>query len=158
MRTHGYPTASEVEDLSGNGRSGNRRRLARTFGFWLLSLAALALVSCASLDATSTQYVGAPHPPATDPGKVEILRTEPTRAHDRLGEIMVDASTDPAPPVAQVEERLRKEAGKLGADAVVIVYDRVQPVGVFVSGTWWNRSASTVTGHKLVGVAIKYRP
>jgi hypothetical protein len=88
---------------------------------------------------------------------VEILRTQPTRPHDRLGEIMIDASTDPAPPIAKVEEKLRKEAAKLGADAAVVVYDRVQPVGVIVSGGYWYRSASTISGRKLVGIAIKYK-
>jgi hypothetical protein len=49
------------------------------------------------------------------------LRSEPTRPNDRLGEIMIDASTDPAPPLTEVEAKLRKEAAKLGADAVVVV-------------------------------------
>jgi hypothetical protein len=49
-----------------------------------------------------------------DPAKAEILRSEPTRPNDRLGEIMIDASTDPAPPITEVEAKLRKEAAKLG--------------------------------------------
>ena len=44
---------------------------------------------------------------------------------------------------------------KLGADAAVIVYDPIQPVGVEVSGGWWNRTDSTITGRKLVRVAIE---
>jgi hypothetical protein len=87
---------------------------------------------------------------------VEILRTQPTRPHDRLGEIMVDASTDPPPPIDKVEARLRDEAAKLGADAVVVVYDRVQPVGAYVTGPWWGPSVQTITGRKLIAVAIKY--
>jgi hypothetical protein len=120
-------------------------------------LCALLLISCAHVSTTTTQYVGAPHQPPSDPAKVELLRTQPTRPHDRLGEIVVDASTDPAPPITEVEEKLRKAAASIGADAAVIVYDRVQPVGVFVSGGYWNRTATTITGRKLVGVAIKYR-
>jgi hypothetical protein len=124
-----------------------------------LAIASLALVltSCASINATTTQYVGAPHQPPSDPAKVEILRTEPTRPHERLGEIMLDASTDPAPPVADVEARLRKEAARIGADAVVVVLDRIQPVGVFVTGGYWSGTASTIHGRKLIGVAIKYK-
>lgn len=68
------------------------------------------LSSCASVDSYTTQYVGAPHFPPGDPAKVEILRTEPTRPHDRLGEIVIDASTDPAPQITKVEDKLRKEA------------------------------------------------
>ena len=122
----------------------------------MVALACL-LVSCASIDATTTQYVGAPHFPPSNPAAVEILRTEPIRPHERLGEVVVDASTEPAPPIAEVEDKLRAEAAKLGADAVVVVVDRVQPVGAFVSGPWWGRDVDVIKGRKVVGVAIKYR-
>jgi len=124
-----------------------------------LALAALSFVlaSCASIHAQRTQYVGAPHYPHTDPGKVEILRSTPARPHERLGEIALDASTDPAPPVSDVEARLRNEAAKMGADAVVVVYDRIQPTAVVVTGGYWNRSVETITGRKLIAVAIKYK-
>lgn len=118
---------------------------------------ACLLVSCASIDSHSTQYVGAPHPPPTDPPWVEILRTTPTRPHDRIGEVKVEASTNPAPPVADVEKRFRQEAAKIGADAVVVVYDRIQPVGAYVSGPWWGGSVNTISGRVLIGVAIKYK-
>lgn len=128
------------------------------FALWLcLAVAALALPACTSLTATVTQYVGAPQPPPTNPANVQIVRVEPTRPHDRLGEIVVDASTDPPPPIADIENRLRSEGGKLGADAVVVVLDRVQPVAAYVTGPWWGRSVQTVDGRKVVGVAIKYR-
>ena len=64
---------------------------------------------------------------------------------------------DPAPLVEKIEAKLRDEAGKLGADAVVVVYDRVQPTAAYVSGPVWDRSIQAVTGRKVVGVAIKYR-
>src|SRR5262245_4237151 len=115
------------------------------------AVAGLILAACASVTATTTQFVGAPHPPATDPAAVQIMRTEPTKPHDRLGEIIVDASVDPAPPIADVEAKLRSEGSKLGADAVVVVLDRVQPVGAYVTGPYWGRSLETVTGRKLVG-------
>jgi hypothetical protein len=127
---------------------------------FLLVLAPLALLlaSCATMDSHTTQYVGAPHQPPSDPAKVEILRTQPTRPHVQLGEIVVDVSTDPSPPVAEVEQRLRQEAAKIGADAAVVVYDRIQPIGVYVTGGYWSRGVSTITGRKLVGIAIKYNP
>jgi hypothetical protein len=123
----------------------------------LLLVVAGVLVSCATIDATTTQYVGAPHFPPSDPAAVAILRSEPIRPHERLGEIVVDASTEPAPPIAEVEDKLRAEAAKLGADAVVVVLDRVQPVGAFVSGPWFGRDVDVIKGRKVVGVAIKYR-
>lgn len=127
----------------------------------LLFIALLAVVgllaACATVDAMSTPYIGAPHPPPTDPARVEILRVPPTQAHDGLGEVVVDASTEPAPPITQIEDRLKAEAAKLGADAVVIVSDQIQPTGVYVTGYGYGRSVDPVIGRRVVGVAIKYR-
>ncbi|MBM3114490.1 hypothetical protein [Jeongeupia naejangsanensis] len=121
------------------------------------ALFALALSACASIDATSTQYVGVAHPAPTDPASVQILREEPKKPFDRIGEVKIDASTDPAPGVTEVEDKLRAEAAKLGADAVVIVYDRIQPVGAYVSGPYWAATVQDIEGHRLIGIAIKYR-
>ena len=51
----------------------------------------------------------------------------------KIGEVLVDATTDPAPPVMEIEARLRKEAARIGGDAVVVVYDRIQPVGALAA-------------------------
>lgn len=114
------------------------------------------LTACATVDAMSNPYIGAPHPPPTDPARVAIVHEPPNQAHDGLGEIVVDASLRPAPPIEQIEDKLRAEAAKLGAEAVVIVLDRVQPIGFYVYGPWWG-SAEPVMGRRVVGVAIKYR-
>ncbi|MDC4203221.1 MAG: hypothetical protein MPW13_02305 [Candidatus Manganitrophus sp.] len=74
----------------------------------------------------------------------------------RLGEIIIDASVEPSPPISDVEQKLREEAGRLGADAVVIVYDSIQPSVVFVN-PWWGGNMRTVPERQLVGVAIKYQ-
>jgi len=123
----------------------------------VLTAFAVMLAACATVDVSTTQYVGAPRYQPTEPTAVQILRTEPTAPHDRLGEIMVDASTDPAPTIVEVEQKLCKAAGKLGADAVVVVYDRVQPVAAYASGPWWGRSVETISGRKVVAVAIRYQ-
>jgi len=143
--------------MEGNGTTRASAPTAAALLAVLLATLALALTACSSLSATTTPYVGAPHPPPTDPAHVEILRTQPTRQHDRLGEVVVTASTDPAPAVTEVEAKLRAEAAKLGADAAVVVVDRIQPVAVYVTGGYWYRSANTVTGRRLVAIAIKYR-
>lgn len=117
----------------------------------------MMVAACATTDVTTTEYVGVPRYQPTEPRAVQILRVEPTAPHDRLGEIMVDASVDPAPSIVEVEQKLCGAAAKLGADAVVVVYDRVQPVAAFVSGPWWGRSIESVSGRKLVAVAIRYR-
>jgi len=118
---------------------------------------AMLLAACATVDVTTTQYLGAPQYQPTEPTAVQILRTEPTAPHDRLGEIMVEASTEPAPPITEIEQKVCKAAAKLGADAVVVVYDRIQPVGAYLSGPWWGRSVETVSGRKLIAVAIRYK-
>ena len=82
----------------------------------------------------------------------------PVRVGDTVhGEIEVDASVDPAPTVAQVEETMRVDGGKLGANAVVVVVDRLQNVGAYVSGPWWGRSVQSIQGRKVIGVAIRYK-
>ncbi|WP_130906637.1 MULTISPECIES: hypothetical protein [unclassified Pseudomonas] len=125
--------------------------------FAALIVSALALNACATVDAQTTAYVGVEHPAPTLPSEVQILRTEPTRPSVRLGEILIDASIDPAPPITQVEQKLREEGAKLGADAVVVVYDQIQPVAAYVTGPLWSRDIDTIQGRKLKGIAIKYQ-
>ena len=107
----------------------------------LLTALACVLASCAYVDATTTQYVGVPRSAPTDAATVQVLPSEPMRTHDRLGEILLDISVDPAPPVADIEQRLREEAAKMGGNAVFVVRDVVSP-GV---------------GRKLIAIAIRYR-
>jgi hypothetical protein len=85
-----------------------------------------------------------------------LLNEPPTRAHDALGEIVVDASTQPPPAIEQIEGRLRGEAAKLGADAIVIIMDRVVPTGFYAAAPG-GPIVDTVYGRRIVGVAIKYR-
>jgi hypothetical protein len=108
-----------------------------------LSAAALAcaLASCAYIEASTTQYVGVTRPAPTDAAAVQVLPSEPMRVHDRLGEILLDISVDPAPSVQEVEQRLREEASKMGGNAVFVVRDQIVPS----------------VGRKLIAVAIRYR-
>ena len=107
---------------------------------WAVALACV-LASCAYVDATTTQYVGVPRFPPTDPATVQVLPAEPMKVHDRLGEILLDISVDPPAAVAEVEQRLREEAAKMGGNAVFVVRDMVNPNA----------------GRKLIAVAIRYR-
>jgi len=120
----------------------------------LLAILACAFASCATFDVTTKQAAGAPRFPPSDPARVEILGTEPQRAYERLGYIVVDAPTDQVPSSEEVAAKVRSEAGKLGADAVVVV----QPKPAYVSGIRWDGIVETVKDRKLTVVAIKYRP
>jgi len=123
----------------------------------MLTMAACLTTSCATVSTTSMQYVGSPGQSPTDPARVQILTTMPAHPHERLGEIALTASTQPAATVSNLEGKLREKAGRLGADAVVIVSDSLQPIGAYAWGWWADRTVYPVTGRRLVGVAIKYR-
>ena len=114
-----------------------------------------AVVGCNSVSTTTREEIGAPKFPPTDPAKVEILRAESSRPHVRLGEIRADAPPDG--DVAKVEEALRKAAAALGADAIVILSDRVETTGAMVTGGLRNRSVEATHDRVVVATAIKYK-
>ena len=108
---------------------------------WALVAAAGAVASCAYVEATTVNYVGVPRFPAVDSAKVQVLPGEPAQRHDRLGEVLLDISVDPAPDVAEIEERLRDEAAKMGANAIYVIRDVARPG----------------EARKLIGIAIRYQ-
>jgi len=114
------------------------------------------LTGCQTVSTTSQQAIGGPTFPPSDPAQVQILRTQPTRAHVRLGEVRAEPS-DQSVSAAKIEEALRKAAAKLGADAAVVVYDHTQVTGAYVTGPWYGRSIQQITGRVIVAVAIKYQ-
>ena len=111
------------------------------------------LAGCSFVSTRIQPYLGGPTFPPTDPARVQILRAEPAHPHHRLGEVFVEPSGDPT--VAQYEQALREAGAQMGADAVVVVYDRMQVLGTVVSGPWWAPSASPVVGRVVVGLAIR---
>lgn len=121
-------------------------------------VAALLAAGCSYFHSHTIAYLGAPRPAPTEPARIEILHRPPERPHDRLGEIVVDASLSPPPDPSKLEARFRREAAKLGADAVFIVQDRAETTGWWVSGPWWGPTVSPTQARIIVGVAIKYRP
>ena len=84
---------------------------------------ACALASCAYVEPTTVQYVGVPRFSPQDPAQVQVLRAEP------------------APPVAEIEQKLREEAAKMGAQAIYIVRDVARPH----------------EDRKMIGIAIRYQ-
>jgi len=101
----------------------------------------LLATACAYVEAHTTQYVGVPRYPPTDPKTVQVLRGEPKERHDRLGEVLLDISVDSPPPVEDIERKLREEAAKWGANAVYVVRDTI----------------TRADGHKLIAIAIRFR-
>jgi hypothetical protein len=90
----------------------------------------------------------------TKAGSVEILRAPPTRPHLRLGEVTVDPQNNTS--VQTIEQKFRESAAKMGANAVVIVSDKTELMGIQENGPWYAAQATPITGRVIVGVAIRY--
>jgi len=114
------------------------------------------MTGCNTVSTSVRQDIGGPKYPPSDPAQVQILRAAPTRPHVRLGEVQAEPSSDSV-PVAEIEAALRKAAAKMGADAAVVVYDKTQTTGAYVTGPWWGRSVETIQGRVIIAVAIKYQ-
>ena len=112
------------------------------------------LAACSGVSIDTKQFLGLPTYPPTDPATVEILREPPLRPHERLGEIYAEPSGEP--PVSEIEDKMRKAAAKIGANAVVIVADRTERMGSIITGPWWRGEIDPVYGRVIVGVAIRY--
>ena len=115
-----------------------------------------AVAGCNTVSTSDMQYLGVTKYPPSDPAAIQILHAEPTRPHVRLGEVRAEPSSTSV-DVTKIETALRASAAKLGADAIVIVFDHTQITGAMVTGPWWGRSMSAITGRVIVGVAIKYQ-
>jgi len=115
----------------------------------------LLVTGCNTVSINSNQYIGGPIYAATNPASVQILRTPPSRPHVRLGEVTAEPSSDSV-SVQKIEAALQKAAAKMGANAVVIVYDRTQVTGYFLNGPWYGRSIERTEGRVIIGVAIRY--
>jgi hypothetical protein len=134
------------------------QRARKFLGLLLLAAVACAVVSCESVETNTKANAGATHYSATDPANVAVLRSEPTQPYDRIGEIALDASTSPSAPLSEIQEKFRTGAARMGADAVILVSDRVEPPGVYLyDDEWWDYPVQVGEEHKIVGIAIKYR-
>jgi hypothetical protein len=115
----------------------------------------IALCGCAIVSEQTHAYFGAPTYPPTKPAAVQILPAEPSRSHERLGEIILSVEGNPSRE--KVETKLKQAAAKLGADAVYVVYDKADLFPV-IHYDWWNAYWMTQDPHRyIVAVAIKYK-
>lgn len=128
------------------------RRLLLLF----VAVAALLLATgCNTVSINSNEYLGVQTYPPSDPAQIQILRKEPARPHVQLGEVRAEPSSDSV-SAQKIETSMRDAAAKMGADAIVIVYDRTEVTGAMVTGPWYGRSVQQIMGRVVVGVAIKY--
>jgi hypothetical protein len=115
----------------------------------------LLTTGCNTVSIDSKQYLGLPNYAPTNPAEVQVLRKEPAEPHVQLGEIRAEPSSDDV-SAQKIETALKNAAAKLGANAVVIVYDRTQVTGAMVSGPWYGRSVQQIEGRVIIGVAIRF--
>jgi hypothetical protein len=111
-------------------------------------------VGCNTVSVTAQQSIAAPVFPPTAPASVQILQTPPVAPNVRLGEITLQPEGNPT--TEMIRSKLQTAAAAWGANAVVIVADRQQVLGAYVTGPWWGRQVEQVTGRVIVGVAIRY--
>jgi len=129
----------------------NHLRSARCAAFLMVML---VLCGCSSISENTRAYIGSPHVPPTQPGYVRILQAVPTEPHTRLGEVLLNVEGQPSRDA--VEKRLREGAARLGADAVVVVADRMHIFPVVYYDWWGPSTVSQDVRRNIVGVAIKY--
>jgi hypothetical protein len=111
-----------------------------------------ALLSCSTVSAKTKHYPGAPSPSPTNPATVEILRSEPERPYEKLGEVRVEAEGNP--PAAMIENKLKLAAAGMGADAVIIVDRKTERVASPPSGCGHGGYVQNV--ETIRGIAVRY--
>jgi hypothetical protein len=123
----------------------------------LLAAAALcALAGCTVSSSAVVRYSDAPVLAPTQ-AWVPIVRFEPYRAYEKLGEITVWTDMNPALSNEEIEARLRAGAQSLGADAVVVTDDRILPADESTNIPGATRRGDADWKRTLVAVAIRYR-
>jgi hypothetical protein len=116
-------------------------------------LAALAGISSCRSYAGYEFYPGTPHFHRSHPGLVMLIERRPRRSHIELGEVWIR----PEPWMSRyyVENKLRKKAAKMGADAVVITMDKYARDRM--SYRYYRRGTMIYPERLIVGVAIRFR-
>jgi hypothetical protein len=114
-----------------------------------------AVTGCNTVSISSNQYIGVQPYPPSNPAQIQILRKEPARPHVQWGEVRAEPASENV-AVQKIEESLRNAAARMGADAIVIVYDRTEVTGAMITGPWYGRSVQQIVGRVVVGVVIKY--
>ena len=83
---------------------------------------AMLLAGCASVAPVRiVPTEGTLHYPPTDPASVAVLRSEPPRPFETLGQVVLDPGH--TLPVPEMEQKLRQAAASMGANAVFIISD-----------------------------------
>jgi hypothetical protein len=125
---------------------------------------ALLLLSTGCTTTTADKSIGTPPISPTDPAQVAILHSEPPRPNTQLGRVTLEIPAYAVPSVPKLEARLREGAARLGADAVVLIYDQTRSLGATASDDYWGDwldpaelNVNSTQTRLVLGIAIKYR-
>lgn len=129
--------------------------VARLFSWIIAGVFIWILTGCASISERTHAYLGSPRLPPTDPARVRILPGEPPEPKDRLGQVMLSIAGNPSRET--VEDKIRRGAARLGADAAFVTYDRMHVIPVVYAGRWGPVGMSEELRRALVAVAIKFK-
>ena len=132
-------------------RIGIRSRL------WIWAIALGFLTGCGTVSTYKVQYLGVPRYAPTDWKQVQILQSFPNRPYEKLGEVVASVSVNPEPSAEKIERALRRRAAELGAEAVVLIKDRIEETGIWWGGPRWAPVATPIHSRVIVGVAIRYK-
>ena len=141
-------------------------------GRGLLIGVAVCLVGCAPARVSSATYSRSSAYPPTNPIAVQLLREFPSEGtYIKLGEVSADMPLTFAETDETFEAKLKAEAARIGADAVVVRQD--EPHKLNRSETTWSEhtykdkkgrthtygsesSGQDEYGRKFFGIAIKF--
>ncbi len=115
-----------------------------------LSMALCSLLisaACASPPVRVLPLVGVPAYAPTDPSSIIVLRSEPPRRFQTLGQIIVEP--EKPMPVPEIEQKLREAAAGMGANAVVIQADMTMQAGE-------DRQQQLSGGQVVTAIAIRF--
>ena len=118
--------------------------------------AAALFAGCAHVNESTTPVSGTPALQPTS-AWVQVTRVEPARRYQELGEIVLESTVSPAADEDVLERKLRASGAALGADAVLVRFDRVLPADGDVNNSQATRRKDSDWKRRIVGVAIKYR-
>jgi hypothetical protein len=118
--------------------------------FWFTVLAGMLLIAgCATAPPVRIlPLVGASAYAPTDPVTIMVLRTEPQRPFETLGQVVLEPEGN-ALSVPELEQKLREAAASMGANAVVITADMTMQAG----GTRMEQSGGQVVS----AIAIRFK-
>lgn len=139
----------ETSGMSGPPSTPMRSRLRA------VALLALLASACSGVNTSTFDLIGAPTRPPTDPSQVEILERPPLRPFVRLGRIRAEPYG--GADNQAIEQALREQAAKMGANAVVVGFQGERPVGFNIEGLPGDAEARREMGRVVMGTAIAWR-